>query len=153
MIQTRHNNLNTGTINLSETKEKFLENILREISPQLTDKQYNTLRIVLVNELEKVEILDPLRGYDERLEDECDKLLFYNYYQTNKMENVVHEVCVKGCKIDRYEKTHYKQLELWELKDRLDITRPLVTVYNLPDDIAEEIIDYSLKLIEEGERK
>lgn len=67
MIQTRHNNLNTGTINLSETKEKFLENILREISPQLTDKQYNTLRIVLVNELGKVEILDPLRGYDERL--------------------------------------------------------------------------------------
>ena len=80
-------------------------------------------------------------------------LLFYNYYQTNKMENVVPEVCVKGCKIDRYEKTQYKQLELWELKDRLDITRPLVTVYNLPDDIAEEIIDYSLKLIEEGERK
>ena len=67
MIQTRHNNLNTGTINLSETKEKFLENILREISPQLTDKQYNTLRIVLVNELGKVEILDPLRGYDEEL--------------------------------------------------------------------------------------
>ena len=66
MIQTRHNNLNTGTINLSETKEKFPENILREISPQLTDKQYNTLRIVLVNELGKVEILDPLRGYDER---------------------------------------------------------------------------------------
>lgn len=57
MIQTRHNNLNTGTINLSETKEKFLENILREISPQLTDKQYNTLRIVLVNELKK-EMLD-----------------------------------------------------------------------------------------------
>lgn len=67
MIQTRHNQLNTGTINLSETKEKFLENILREISPQLTDKQYNTLRIVLVNELGKVEILDPLRGYDEEL--------------------------------------------------------------------------------------
>ena len=65
--ETRHNNLNTGTINLSETKEKFLENILREISPQLTDKQYNTLRIVLVNELGKVEILDPLRGYDEEL--------------------------------------------------------------------------------------
>lgn len=50
MIQTRHNNLNTGTINLSETKEKFLENILREISPQLTDKQYNTLRKKCNNE-------------------------------------------------------------------------------------------------------
>lgn len=85
MIQTRHNNLNTGTINLSETKEKFLENILREISPQLTDKQYNTLRIVLVNELGKVEILDPLRGYDERLEDECDKLLEL-FIRTKRLE-------------------------------------------------------------------
>ena len=85
MIQTRHNQLNTGTINLSETKEKFLENILREISPQLTDKQYNTLRIVLVNELGKVEILDPLRGYDERLEDECDKLLEL-FIRTKRLE-------------------------------------------------------------------
>lgn len=85
MIQTRHNNLNTGTINLSETKEKFLENILREISPHLTDKQYNTLRIVLVNELGKVEILDPLRGYDERLEDECDKLLEL-FIRTKRLE-------------------------------------------------------------------
>lgn len=77
-------------------------------------------------------------------------LLFYNYYQTNKMENVVHE---EGCKIDRYEKTQYKQLELWELKDRLNQTRAIVSVYNLPDSIAEEIIDYSLKIIEEGEMK
>lgn len=56
-------------------------------------------------------------------------------------------------KIDRYEKTQYKKLKLWELKDRLNITRPIVSVYNLPDDISEEIIDYSLKLIEEGENK
>lgn len=28
MIQTRHNNLNTGTINLSETKEKLLKTYL-----------------------------------------------------------------------------------------------------------------------------
>ena len=54
-------------------------------------------------------------------------------------------------KIDRYEKTQYKKLKLWELKDRLNITRPIVSVYNLPDDISEEIIDYTLKLIEEGE--
>ena len=80
-------------------------------------------------------------------------LLFYNWYQTNKMENVVHEVGVEGCKIDRYEKTQYKQLKLWELKDRLNQTRAIVSVYNLPDSIAEEIIDYSLKLIEEGEMK
>ena len=65
------------------------------------------------------------------------------------MKNVVHEVCVKGCKIDRYEKTQYKQLKLWELKDRLNQTRAIVSVYDLPDSIAEEIIDYSLKLIEE----
>ena len=76
-------------------------------------------------------------------------LLFYNWYQTNKMKNVVHEVCVKGYKIDRYEKTQYKQLKLWELKDRLNQTRAIVSVYDLPDSIAEEIIDYSLKLIEE----
>lgn len=80
-------------------------------------------------------------------------LLFYNWYQTNELENVVHEVCVEGCKIDRYEKTQYKQLELWELKDRLNQTRAIVSVYDLPDSIAEEIIDYSLKLIEEGEMK
>lgn len=80
-------------------------------------------------------------------------LLFYNWYQTNKMENVVHEVGVEGCKIDRYEKTQYKQLELWELKDRLNQTRAIVSVYDLPEDIAEEIMDYSLKLIEEGEMK
>ena len=80
-------------------------------------------------------------------------LLFYNWYQTNKMENVVHEVGVEGCKIDRYEKTQYKQLKLWELKDRLNQTRAIVSVYDLPDSIAEEIIDYSLKLIEEGEMK
>lgn len=80
-------------------------------------------------------------------------LLFYNWYQTNKIENVVHEGCVEGCKIDRYEKTQYKQLKLWELKDRLNQTRAIVSVYDLPDDIAEEIIDYSLKLIEEGEMK
>lgn len=77
-------------------------------------------------------------------------LLFYNWYRTNKMENVV---CVEGCKIDRYEKTQYKQLKLWELKDRLNQTRAIVSVYDLPDSIAEEIIDYSLKLIEEGEMK
>ena len=40
-----------------------------------------------------------------------------------------------------------------ELKDRLNQTRAIVSVYDLPDSIAEEIIDYSLKLIEEGEMK
>ena len=59
------------------------------------------------------------------------------------------EVYVEGCKIDRYEKKQYKQLELWELKDRLNPARAIVSVYDLPDSIAEEIIDYRLKLIEE----
>lgn len=57
--------------------------------------------------------------------------------------------CYEKCQIDRYEKTQYKQLKLWELKDRLNQTRAIVSVYDLPDSIAEEIIDYSLKLIEE----
>ena len=92
MIQTRHNNLNTGTINLSETKEKFLENILREISPQLTDKQYNTLRIVLVNELGKVQILDPLRGYDERLENDDELAIIRAEAQLNLITSIIDEI-------------------------------------------------------------
>ena len=77
-------------------------------------------------------------------------LNWYANYQTNKK---VVQQCFENCKIDRYEKTQYKQLELWELKDRLNQTRAIVSVYDLPDDIAEEIIDYSLKLIEDGEMK
>ena len=73
-------------------------------------------------------------------------LNWYANYQTNKK---VVQQCFEKCKIDRYEKTRYKQLELWELKDRLNQTRAIVSVYDLPDDIAEEIIDYSLKLIAE----
>ena len=82
-------------------------------------------------------------------------ILFLNWYvtyQTNK-EVTRWGDRVEECKIDRYEKTQYKQLKLWELKDRLNQTRAIVSVYDLPDDIAEEIIDYSLKLIEEGEMK
>lgn len=81
--------------------------------------------------------------------------VFLNWYadrQTNKVVRQWGERSEK-CKIDRYEKTQYKQLELWELKDRLNQTRAIVSVYDLPDDIAEEIIDYSLKIIEEGEMK
>ena len=83
-------------------------------------------------------------------------ILFLNWYanyQTNKEVARQGGDRVEECKIDRYEKTQYKQLKLWELKDRLNQTRAIVSVYDLPDDIAEEIIDYSLKLIEEGEMK
>lgn len=90
----------------------------------------------------RVEGYKPVKGNEEEI---INHLL--------NLENVVYEVCMEGCKIDRYEKTQYKQLKLWELKDRLNQTRAIVSVYDLPDDIAEEIIDYSLKLIEEGEMK
>lgn len=80
-------------------------------------------------------------------------LNWYANYQTNKEVARQGGDRVEECKIDRYEKTQYKQLKLWELKDRLNQTRAIVSVYDLPDDIAEEIIDYSLKLIEEGEMK
>lgn len=78
---------NTGNINLSEVKEKFLENILRELSPKLTDTQYNQVKIAVVNELTKVEILDPLRGYDERLREEPEKLL-KAFLNAKKLEGV-----------------------------------------------------------------
>lgn len=55
--------------------------------------------------------------------------------------------------ITRYEKIHLKKLKIWELRDRLNNEAPLLTLYHVPDSIAEEIIDYSLKLIEEGEMK
>lgn len=84
--ETRHNNLNTGTINLSETKEKFLENILREISPQLTDKQYNTLRIVLVNELKKKGIISAEGVIDSYLFcKHCEELFGKSYLKTHNI--------------------------------------------------------------------
>lgn len=79
--------------------------------------------------------------------------VFIDWDTTHQESKKVVQQCYENCKIDRYEKTHYKQLELWELKDRLNQTRAIVSVYNLPDSIAEEIIDYSLKIIEEGEMK
>lgn len=75
-------------------------------------------------------------------------LNWYANYQTNK--KVVRQWVdqVEKCKIDRYEKK-YRGLERWEIKDRLNNGNQIVMVRDLPDDIAEEIIDYSLKLIEE----
>ena len=75
--------------------------------------------------------------------------VFIDWYITHQESKKVVQQCYEKCQIDRYEKTQYKQLKLWELKDRLNQTRAIVSVYDLPDDIAEEIIDYSLKLIEE----
>lgn len=80
-------------------------------------------------------------------------ILFYNYYHTRQINKKVVQQCYEKCKINRYEKIYYENLGIWSIKDRLNNTRPMVSVYTLPDDIAEEIIDYSLKLIEEGEMK
>ena len=77
-------------------------------------------------------------------------ILFLNWYatyQTNK-EVTRWGARVEKCKIDRYEKK-YRGLERWEIKDRLNNGNRIVMVCDLPDDIAEKIIDYSLKLIEE----
>ena len=79
--------------------------------------------------------------------------VFIDWYTTHQKSKKVVQQCYEKCQIDRYEKTQYKQLKLWELKDRLNQTRAIVSVYDLPDSIAEEIIDYSVKLIEEGEMK
>lgn len=81
--------------------------------------------------------------------------VFLNWYadrQTNKVVRQWGERSEK-CKIDRYEKKCYEGLGIWQIVDRLNNTRQIVSVYDLPDSIAEEIIDYSLKLIEEGEMK
>ena len=77
-------------------------------------------------------------------------ILFLNWYatyQTNK-EVARWSDRVEKCKIDRYEK-RYMGLERWEIKDRLNNGNRIVMVCDLPDDIAEGIMDYSLKVIEE----
>lgn len=79
--------------------------------------------------------------------------VFIDWYTIHQKSKKVVQQGYEKCKINRYEKRYYENLGIWEIKDRLNITRPMVSVYNLPDDIAEEIIDYSLKLIENGEMK
>lgn len=77
-------------------------------------------------------------------------ILFLNWYATYQTNKEVARWSDRGekCKIDRYEK-RYMGLERWEIKDRLNNGNRIVMVCDLPDDIAEEIMDYSLKLIEE----
>lgn len=78
-------------------------------------------------------------------------ILFLNWYATYQINKKVARWSDRGekCKIDRYEK-RYQGLERWEIKDRLNNGNRIVMVCDLPDDIAEEIMDYSLKLIEEN---
>ena len=79
--------------------------------------------------------------------------VFIGWYTIHQKSKKVVQQCYEKCKINRYEKRYYENLGIWEIKDRLNITRPMVSVYDLPYDVAEEIIDYSLKLIEDGEMK
>ena len=46
-------------------------------------------------------------------------------------------------------KKYSRWLKKWEIVDKLNNSQPIVIVYDLPKDIAEEIINDSLKLIEE----
>ena len=82
-------------------------------------------------------------------------IIFINWNANRQTKKVVQQWGERSekCKIDRYEKSSYERLGIWEIKDRLNNTGPIVRVYSLPDDVAEEIIDYSLKIIEEGEMK
>lgn len=77
--------------------------------------------------------------------------VFINWYATRQTKKVVREWVnyTEDCKIDRYEKKYHKWLKEWEIVDRLNNSQPIVIVYDLPDDVAEEIIEYSLKLMEE----
>ena len=77
-------------------------------------------------------------------------ILFLNWYATYQINKEVTRWGdrVEKCKIDRYEK-RYMGLERWEIKDRLNNGNRIVMVCDLPDSIATERIDYSLKLIEE----
>lgn len=79
-------------------------------------------------------------------------IIFINWNANRQTKKVVQQ-CYKKCKINRYKKRCYESLGIWQIVDRLNNTRQIVSVSDLPDSIMEEIIDYSLKLIEEGEMK
>lgn len=78
-------------------------------------------------------------------------ILFYNYYHTHQINKKVVRQWVEECKTDRYEKKYHRWLKEWEIVDKLNNSQQIVVVYDLPKDIAEEIINYSLKLI--GEKR
>ena len=76
-------------------------------------------------------------------------IVFLNWYTNRQINKKVVRQWVEPCKIDRYEKEYYEGLGIWQIKDRLSNKNPIVIVCNLPEDVAEKIVDYSLKLIEE----
>lgn len=74
---------------------------------------------------------------------------WYANRQTNKKVAQQWIEWVENYQTDKYEKKYHKWLKRWEIVDKLNNSQPIVIVYDLPDSIVEEIIDYSLKLIEE----
>lgn len=76
-------------------------------------------------------------------------LNWYANYQTNKEVARQRVDQVEKYKIDRYEKKYFRKLRKWQIIDRLNDSQSIVIIYDLPKDIGEEIIDYSLELIEE----
>ena len=76
-------------------------------------------------------------------------IMFIGWYAIYYKNEKVMQQCCEDCKIDRYEKKYFRELGKWQIIDRLNDSQPIVIIYDLPKDIGEEIIDYSLKLIEE----
>ena len=54
--------------------------------------------------------------------------VFIDWYTTHQKSKKVVQQCYEKCKINRYKKTRYKQLKLWELKDRLNQTRASICI-------------------------
>ena len=75
--------------------------------------------------------------------------VFINWYTTHQKCKKVVRQWDERCKTDRYEKKYHRWLKEWEIVDKLNNSQRIVVVYDLPKDIGEEIMNYSLKLIEE----
>lgn len=70
-----YTHLQGNTINLDETKEKFLKHIMDEIVGYLSDKQISIVERAIIKELSDVEVVDPLRRYDDVRTDDVEELL------------------------------------------------------------------------------
>ena len=72
-----------------------------------------------------------------------------NWYANRQINKEIAQQWVEKYKINRYEKEYFHTLQRWRILDRLNHSQPIVIIYDLPKDIGEEIINYSLELIEE----
>lgn len=64
--------------------------------------------------------------------------VFLNWYANRQTNKKLVQQYVEKCKTDRYETKYYKWLKKWEIVDKLNNSQPIVIVYDLPEDIAEE---------------